>query len=141
MENPEMPPGLLTAIGAYASFMLVVWVVLIVSQWKIYTKAGRPGWAALVPIYNVLVLLDVAGKPGYWLLLLMIPFANIYFGVATFIGLAERFGKDTGYAIGLLLLPFVFFPMLAFGSATFVGYRGLPGGAREQLPSQGSGSM
>lgn len=95
--------------------------LMFASMWVVYTKAGKPGWAAIVPIYNVIVKLDIVGRPLWWLLLLLIPLVNLVVWVVMSIDLAKSFGKDALYGIGLALLPFVFHPMLAFGTATYQG--------------------
>jgi hypothetical protein len=100
---------------------LVIAVVLIASMWKVFTKAGEPGWAAIVPIYNMLVMLKIAGKPGWWFILMLIPFVNAIIGILVAIAIAQRFGKSTGYGIGLAFLPIIFYPMLGFGDAQFQG--------------------
>jgi hypothetical protein len=102
-------------------FFLAVAVVSLVSYWKIFTKAGKPGWAAIVPIYNILVMLEIIGRPMWWIVLLFIPFVNI---VAAFIvanDLAKAFGKTIGWTLGLIFLPVIFYPMLAFGNAKYGG--------------------
>ena len=109
--------------GAVAGGIMFVYIAVlilcIVSLWKVFSKAGQPGWASIVPIYNVLVLLKVAGKPGWWFLLFLIPLVNFVIAIIVTLALAERFGKGAGFGVGLLLLPIVFLPMLAFGSATY----------------------
>jgi hypothetical protein len=105
----------------FFAFMFAVTVIVIVAQWKIFQKAGQPGWASLVPIYNVYVTLKIVGKPGYWILLMLIPFVNIYFGIKTVHLLSKSFGKDVGFTLGLLFLPFIFYPILGFGSARYEG--------------------
>jgi purine-cytosine permease-like protein len=113
--------GMIAAI--FGAGMLIVWlvvmVVMVASLWKIFTKAGEPGWAAIVPIYNILVLLKITGKPTWWIVLYIVcaPIAAILVTLA----LAEKFGKSVGYAIGMIVLPIVFLPMLAFGSAEYKG--------------------
>jgi hypothetical protein len=102
-------------------FYLAIFVVVIVSWWKVFTKAGQPGWAALIPIYNAYVLCKVAGKPGWWVLLLLIPCVNIVIAFMVMLGVATNFGKSVGFAIGLFFLGFIFFPILAFGDATYQG--------------------
>jgi len=102
-------------------FMLAILVFFIVVQWKIYTKAGKPGWACIVPIYNIIVLLEIVGRPLWWIILLLIPIVNIVIAIIVTIDLAKSFGKGAGYGIGLLLLGIIFYPMLAFGSATYQG--------------------
>jgi Family of unknown function (DUF5684) len=102
-------------------FALVIILVMIAALWKIFTKAGQPRWAAIVPIYNLIVLLNIVGKPLWWIVLFMIPVANIYAIFSVAIGLAKSFGKSTGFGIGLILLSVVFYPILAFGSSRYLG--------------------
>ncbi len=94
-------------------------VLMIASAWKIFTKAGQPGWAAIIPIYNVIVLLKIIGKPWWWIIGLLIPFVNFVVMILMAVGLAKVFGKGIGFAIGLILLSFIFYPMLAFGDAIY----------------------
>lgn len=105
-------------------FYLGVIALMIASQWKIFTKAGKPGWACLVPIYNLIVLLEIIGKPWWWLFMFLIPIVNIIFLIMMVNGLSKSFGKDVGFTVGLILLGIVFYPLLAFGDAKYVG----PGG-------------
>ncbi len=113
------------AAGGAALFMMAIVFALVLlaiaSMWKVFTKAGQPGWGALVPIYNYLLLIRIVGRPDIWLLFLLIPLVNIVIGIILTIDLAKSFGKDTAYAIGLIILPVVFWPMLGFGSARYVG--------------------
>lgn len=107
-------------IGLFGALVwLVVVVALIASLWKVFTKAGEPGWAAIVPIYNAVVLLKIAGKPLWWLLLFLIPFVNVIAMILVSIAVAKNFGKGTGFGLGLAFLGFIFFPILGFGSATY----------------------
>ena len=106
-------------------FVLAIVVLMIASMWKIFTKAGKPGWACLIPIYSTIVLLEIVGKPTWWLILFFIPFVNYVFIIWTMNMLSKSFGKDVGYTAGMLLLGIVFFPMLAFGDATYQGPYGL----------------
>jgi hypothetical protein len=98
---------------------LIVAVVVIAAMWKVFTKAGQPGWAAIVPIYNVIVLLQIAGKPIWWLLLMLIPLVNIIVFVLVYRGLARNFGQGVGFTIGLLFLSPIFVPILAWGGAEY----------------------
>ncbi|MCB2205732.1 signal peptidase I [bacterium] len=102
-------------------FWLLIVVLMIVSMWKIFTKAGQPGWAAIVPFYNLFILLRITGRPEWWIILWLIPCVNIVIQILVYIDLARVFGKSTGFAIGLILLPFVFFPVLAFSDAEYGG--------------------
>lgn len=114
MEN-NSPPLLFVIV------YLGIIVLMIASLWKIYEKAGKPGWAAIVPIYNIIVLLEIVGRPVIWIVGLIIPVVNIVVGIIIYMDLAKSFGKSAGYGIGILFLPFIFLPMLAFGDATYQG--------------------
>ena len=94
-------------------------VFLVVSLWKVFAKAGEPGWAVLIPIYNAYVYLKIAGKPWWWLLLFLIPLVNIIIMIMATIAFAQAFGKGVGFAIGMIFLGFIFYPILAFGDATY----------------------
>jgi len=100
---------------------LAVMVVAIASLWVLFQKAGKPGWAAIVPIYNTIVMLEIAGKPIWWIILLFIPLVNFIVGIIVVVALAEKFGKGVGFALGMIFLPFIFFPILAFGDAQYRG--------------------
>jgi hypothetical protein len=115
-------PTAMYAIGILAAVVgLAVTGLLVASMWKIYGKAGKPGWASLIPIYNTFVMLDIVGKPGIWFLYLLIPFVNVIFAIKLTFALARSFGKDTGFALGLLMFPLVFIPLLGFGNAEHQG--------------------
>jgi hypothetical protein len=101
--------------------ILAVVVFIIAAMWKIYEKAGQPGWAAIVPIYNLYVLLKIVGKPGWWLILFLIPIVNYVFIIWTYNMLSKSFGKEEGFTVGLVLLGVVFFPILGFGDAKYLG--------------------
>jgi hypothetical protein len=98
---------------------IIVWIG---AFWQIFVKAGKPGWAILIPFYNLYVLLEVAEKPGWWLILMFIPIVNVVISICMYIGLAEAFGKGVGFTIGLVLLPLIFVPILGFSNAKY-GYR------------------
>ena len=100
---------------------LAVVVLMIASMWKVFAKAGQPGWAAIVPIYNIIVLLKIAGKPAWWVVLFLVPIVSLVIAILIYLGVAKSFGKGGGFAAGLILLPFVFWPMLGFGSAQYQG--------------------
>lgn len=103
---------------------IVVAILMIISMWKIYVKAGKPGWASIVPIYQILVLLEIIGKPWWWLILYLIPFVNIIFLIWTYNLLSKSFGNGVGFTLGLLFLSVIFFPVLAFGGAKYEGPAG-----------------
>ena len=102
-------------------FWLAFTILMIAACWKIFTKAGQPGWAAIIPIYNWYILCKIVGRPGWWVILLLIPFINFIIGIILCIDLAKSFGKGVGFGIGLILLGLIFFPILGFGSAQYQG--------------------
>ncbi len=107
-------------MGAIVSLVYLVMIVAaIAGMWKVFEKAGQPGWAAIVPIYNLFVLLQIVNKPTWWIVLLLLPLINIVILIIVTIALAEKFGKGGGYAVGMVFLPFVFYPMLGFGDERF----------------------
>ena len=106
--------GLMILYFAIVIFMLIVW-------WKIFIKAGKPGWGILIPIYNVILMLEIAGRPGWWFLLMLIPVVDIVIAIIVILDLAKAFGKGSGFGLGMLFLGIIFYPMLAFGDAQYVG--------------------
>jgi hypothetical protein len=98
---------------------LVLVIALLAGLWKTFEKAGKPGWAAIVPIYNGIVLLQIAGKPIWWIILMLIPCVNIVIAILVGIEVAKNFGKGTGFGLGLGLLSFIFYPILGFGDARY----------------------
>jgi len=99
---------------AIAAFYLYV-------LWRIFEKAGKPGWAAIIPIYNLIVLLEIVGRPIWWLVLFIIPVVGFVIGIIVSIDLSKSFGHGTLYGLGLALFGFIFGPILAFGSDTYRG--------------------
>jgi hypothetical protein len=123
-QESEGGGGIIAAIGAVGLLIeLAVIVVVIAGLWKTFDKAGEPGWAAIVPIYNLIVLVKIAGKETWWVILLILPCINFIMMFPVSIAVAEKFGKSTGFGIGLALLPFIFYPILGFGSAQYQGAR------------------
>ncbi len=120
--------------GIIGLFVVVIELALIaaiiVGMWKLFEKAGQPGWAAIVPIYNIYILLQIVGKPVWWLILFFIPVVNFVAAILVALAVAERFGKSPGFGIGLALLPFVFYPLLGFSDAVYTpptdAQRGFP---------------
>ena len=100
---------------------LAIAVLVIAGFWKVFTKAGHPGWAAIIPFYNVYILLKIAGRPGWWLLLFLIPVVNFVIAIIVAIDVAKSFGKGTGFGVGLAFLGPIFYPILGFGDATYQG--------------------
>jgi len=94
-------------------------ILMVAAMWAVFKKAGEPGWAALIPIYNIMVLLKIAGKPMWWVILMLIPFVNIIVLIIAIVGLARNFGKGAGFALGLVFLAPIFYPILAWGDARY----------------------
>ncbi len=118
--------------GGLVAILVLVYIAIIVFEiaalWKVFVKAGHPGWAAIIPIYNIYVLLKVIGRPGWWLLLFLIaliPFVGwiVVFVISIIIAidLAKSFAKSTAFAVGLIFLNFIFIPILGFGDSVYVG--------------------
>lgn len=99
---------------------LAVLVIVVASLWRIFTKAGKPGWAAIIPFYNTIVLLQIVGRPIWWFVLLLIPFVNFIFWIIVAHDTSKSFGKGVGTTLLLILLPFIGYPMLAWGDAAYV---------------------
>lgn len=113
-------------MGIFFILPLAIVVLYIVSMWKVYEKAGQPGWASIIPIYNIYILIKIVGKPGIWLLFLIIPFVNFIFVIWLTNLVSKSFGKDEGFTVGLLLLGFIFWPILGLGDAKYIGPYGDP---------------
>ena len=99
---------------AIITLTLAVAALEYVSYWFIAKKAGRSGWVGIIPVLNDLMLLDLAGKPWWWVLLFFIPLVGIVLMILTYVDLARAFGKSGAWAVGLICLPYVFLPLLAF---------------------------
>src|SRR6478672_1844718 len=114
-----------TAPSPFATIIgLLIALVLVVAMWKVFTKAGQPGWAAIIPIYNLFIWCKIVGIPAWLVLLWLICFPIFY--IILCIDLAKSFGKGVGFAVGLILLSIIFFPILGFGSATYQGPSAAP---------------
>lgn len=110
-------------------------VLMITSVWKVFTKANQPGWAAIVPIYNIIIMLEVAKKPTWWVAMYFIPIANFVFMIMTLNGISKNFGKDEGFTVGMVLLGIVFWPILAFGNAQYVDNKVMSTSSNDLLDS------
>lgn len=120
--SQSLGAGLFGGLGGL--LWLVLFVLYIVALWRIFTKAGEAGWKCLIPIYNVIVLLKIVGRPWWWLLLMLIPLVNIVILVIVYYDLAKSFGHGIGFTLGLIFLSFIFLLILGFGGSTYMG----PGG-------------
>ena len=102
----------------------IVWLVIIgivlfeiVAGWKVFEKAGQPGWGIFIPLYNTYLMLKVAGRPGWWLILMLIPIVSFIVAIIVAVDVAKNFGKSNMFALGLILLGFIFIPILGYGDA------------------------
>ncbi len=96
-------------------------IIVLVGNWRVYEKAGQPGWATLIPIVNLYFLLQIAKKPTWWMLLLIVPFVNIVIAFIINIEVAKNFGRSAGFGVGLTLLNVIFIPILGFGDDKYLG--------------------
>jgi hypothetical protein len=122
--NPYEDVGtgtIMALMGAYFFFILIIWLITVIGMWKMFEKAGKPGWAAIIPIYNIIVMLEITGHPIWWLIMLFIPFVNIIFSIMLLHALSKSYGQDVGTTLLFLFLPFIGFPMVGFGSARYIG--------------------
>ena len=110
----------------YMSLYLAAIVLMLIGMWKIFEKAGRPGWYCLIPIYSTIVLLQIIGKPEWWFLLMFVPLANMIVMIMMMSELSKSFGKSTGFTLALIFLCPVAMPVLGFGGAKYVGPGGKP---------------
>jgi hypothetical protein len=120
MSN-EGAAGLGIGGGIFLLLMMAAGAAMIAAMWKVFVKAGQPGWAAIVPILNIITLLKITGKPSWWIVMFFVPFANFVVMILILISLAKCFGKSTGFGLGLLFLGPIFFPLLGFGDARYQG--------------------
>jgi len=107
--------------GVSSLCSLALAVVVIAGMWKVFSKAGKPGWAAIIPFYNIYTLLQITGRPTWWILLFFVPCVNIVVLVMICMDVAKAFGRSQMFGVGLALLSFIFFPVLGFGDSKFMG--------------------
>jgi hypothetical protein len=103
----------------FVQIVLLMILLTIATFWKVFTKAGEEGWKGIIPIYNLFVLMKIAGKPWWWGLLLFVPILGLVIAIFYNLALAERFGKGQLFGLGLCFLPLFFFGMLAFSDAEY----------------------
>lgn len=124
MENTNDVLYQTIGAGVYMTYLIVVLVISIltlVALWKIFVKAGKPGWACIIPFYSTYCLFDIAWGNGWLFLLSFVPFVNIVVMIMMYFKLAKAFGKGTGFGFGLLFLNTIFVLILGFGSAEYIG--------------------
>jgi len=105
----------------YTVAMFAMVFLVLASTWRLFTKAGEAGWKSIVPVYNLVVMLKLIGRPWWWLLLMLVPLVNLIPGVMVCFDLAKAYGKGTGAGFGILILGPIFIMWLAFGDARYVG--------------------
>jgi Family of unknown function (DUF5684) len=115
--------------GLIFLYVLVAYVIFVIPAWVVFTKAGQPGWAALIPIYSTYVVLKIVGRPWWWLLLIfLIPLVGLIIWFVVMLDLSKSFGHEVGFALGLFFLSLIFWYILAFGSSRYLGPAAAPGG-------------
>jgi hypothetical protein len=119
VENSTALSGAFTGPGL--AFGIAFYLLIVIAMWRVFTKAGKAGWLAIIPIVNTFVLVKIAGKSYWWVLLLVIPFVNIVALVLIYNAISKAFGHGGGFTVGMVFLPFVFWPVLGFGSSTYRG--------------------
>ena len=115
-------------VGTILLYFGVFYAIIVIPYWVIFTKAGRPGWPALIPIYSSYIMLKVVGRPGWWLWLFLIPVVNFVILIIMLNDLSKSFGHGVGFTFGLIFLSLIFYYILAFGSSTYRGPAGASGG-------------
>jgi hypothetical protein len=105
--------------GVLIIIYIAIIVIVIAGFWRVFTKAGEAGWKSIIPIWNIIVLLRIVGKPVWWIILLIIPLVNIVISLIVSLELAKSFGKGNGFGVGVWLLGIIFVPILGFGSAEY----------------------
>ena len=116
-------------LGIAIVIYVAVFVLYVAAFWRIFTKAGEAGWKAIIPIYNWYIVLKIVGRPGWWLLLYLIPIVNVVVHIVVLVDLSHSFGLSGWFAVGLLLLGIIFVPILGFGDSRYLG----PAAGRGQL--------
>lgn len=104
----------------FIELLFATYILVFAGMWYMFEKAGKPGWGAITPIYNIVLMTEIAKKPTWWIAMFFIPIANIVFMVMLMDGLAKSFKKDTGFTVGLVLLSPVFMCILGYGDAVHV---------------------
>ena len=114
-------PLIVAIIVPLIIFGMIVFVIEVVGAWFMFEKAGEPGWAAIIPIYNLLIGIKIAGKQWWYILLMLIPAVNLVIYIIVLNGLSKNFGKGTGFTVGLFFFRFIFIPILGFGNSVYTG--------------------
>ena len=122
MMGSEEALGLLAGFGVVGGLVsFVVCAFLLVALWRVFTKAGQPGWKCLIPFYNTYILFKIAGCNILWFILSFIPALNAIAALVCLYNLSKAFGHGIGFMLGMIFIPYVFFPILAFGNSQYIG--------------------
>ncbi|MDO7845744.1 DUF5684 domain-containing protein [Hymenobacter sp. M29] len=128
MENQPSTAGIIF----FLLLELAIFAFVIAGFWKLFVKAGKPGWAAIIPIYNIIVMQEIVGREAWKIILLFIPLVNIYFAITLNVSLAKSFGKyGIGNYLAVIFLGFIFIPLWGFSSE--VQYQGPVEGPNQNL--------
>lgn len=123
--------------GPAGMIAMLVWLAVILTviagMWRVFSKAGQPGWGVLIPFYNVFLMCKIAQRPAWWLILLFVPVVNLIIGVIMSIDIAKHFGKGTGFGMGLAFLGFIFYPILGFSGARYGSATGMDAAPRQMM--------
>lgn len=120
--DESMGSGLLAGIGIGGTLIsLAATILTIAGLWKMFEKAGKPGWAAIIPVYNFIILLEIVGKPLWWIIGILIPCVNFVVIIWVLNLLMKSFGKDSIYTVLAIFFSFIIFPMIGFGSDRYIG--------------------
>jgi len=125
------------SVGVLLMYFIVIWVVTGLPTYFVFKKAGQngdPAWGAFVPIYGFYLMLKVVGRPGWWLLLLLVPFVNYIILIMVYNDLSKSFGHGVGFTLGLIFLSWIFLAILAWGSSQYQGPAAAVGGAAAMAP-------
>ena len=128
-QNDDEAAAALGFTLVYLCCMGVIVLLAIAAQWKIFTKAGKPGWAAIIPIYNLVVLMEIVGRPLWFIILFFIPLVNVVAAFLLCVDLALSFGKDMIYGVLIFFFSLIMLLVLGFGDARYVG----PGAAKNPI--------
>ena len=112
--------GIILAVGMIIVFVAIIGAIL-AGLWQTFVKAGEAGWKGIIPIYNIWVLMEIIGRPGWWLILFFIPVVGFFIWIVVCLDLAKSFDHGTGFAVGLMIFPFIFFIILGWGEAQYQG--------------------
>lgn len=113
MENQPSAAG----IGFFLLIELAIFILVIAGFWKLFVKAGKPGWAAIIPIYNIIVMQEIVGREAWKIVLLLIPLVNIYFAITLYVSLAKSYGKyGIGNYLAVIFLGIIFIPLWGFSN-------------------------